>query len=86
MKPMTHYEFRERIALAWMNPDKYWPQRFGNKTAASSGPTEAAAGLRKRDYDTSTSSVTYTSTSSVTSFGSNKNRNSLNKSINCLRK
>ena len=26
MKPMTHYEFRKAIALAWINPSQYWPE------------------------------------------------------------
>jgi hypothetical protein len=34
--PMSHYEFRKRIALAWMNPDKYWPNRFSKKAQNSS--------------------------------------------------
>ena len=32
-KPMTHYEFRKQIALAWVDPENYWPTDSTKKSA-----------------------------------------------------
>jgi hypothetical protein len=35
LKPMKHYEFRKKVALAWLDSKQFWPTRMkNNKTAA----------------------------------------------------
>jgi len=31
LKPMSHYHFREKIALAWLDEAKYWPTRYSRR-------------------------------------------------------
>ena len=54
MQPMSHYEFCKAIALAWLDPSKYWHNRLKhrNKSGASSTTTSA-----NRTTATATSSI-----------------------------
>ncbi len=31
LKPMTHYYFREKIALAWLDEERFWPGRLSRR-------------------------------------------------------
>jgi len=31
LKPMTHYCFREKIALAWLDEERFWPGRYSRR-------------------------------------------------------
>ena len=33
IKPLSHYEFRRSIALAWLHQPKYWPDRYKRRGA-----------------------------------------------------
>jgi hypothetical protein len=61
IKPMSHYEYRKCITLAWIEPDTYWPDRYKNKNNKQAGITESAIsvdGSRKRQLGTDSASVT----------------------------
>ena len=31
LKPMSHYRFREQVALAWLDSDRHWPTRYSKR-------------------------------------------------------
>jgi hypothetical protein len=41
VKPMSQYDFRKAIALAWMDQERYWPDRYKNVTTGSTHTTTA---------------------------------------------
>ena len=32
LKPMAHYYFREKIALAWFEEERFWPERYSRRS------------------------------------------------------
>ena len=42
VKPISHYDFRKEIALAWLNPEKYWPTRYKNRKKPPLQPSYGA--------------------------------------------
>ena len=54
MQPMSHYEFRKAIALAWLDPSKYWHNRLKNRNKSGASSTTTSA---NRTTATATSSI-----------------------------
>ena len=52
LKPMSHYSFREQIALAWLDEEKYWPERYSRRPRTSSASSQS----RKKQNVSTTSS------------------------------
>ena len=52
LKPMSHYSFREQIALAWLDEEKYWPKRYSRRPRTSSASSQS----RKKQTVSTTSS------------------------------
>ena len=40
IKPMTHYCFREKIALAWLDEEPFWPSRYARRKRNNSTTSE----------------------------------------------
>ena len=38
LKPMSHYFFREKIALAWLDEEQYWPRRYSRRPKSNNKP------------------------------------------------
>ena len=55
MQPMTHYEFRKAIALAWLDPSKHWHNRLKNRNKSGASSTTTSGNTTT---DTATSSIT----------------------------
>ena len=45
LKPMTHYSFRESIALAWLDQEKFWPSRYAR---CYRGDSKGTSGRKKQ--------------------------------------
>ena len=43
--PYSHYEFIRDICLAWIDPDKYWPETTSN----ISPPVQDSTSIKSRD-------------------------------------
>ena len=54
MQPMSHYEFRKAIALAWLDPSMYWHNRLKNRNKSGASSTTTSA---NRTTATATSSI-----------------------------
>ena len=73
LKPISHYFFREQIALAWLDDEKFWPLRHSRR------PRKKSVSSNSNKKKASVSRVTR---SSVTS--SNTTISSISKSCNTL--
>jgi hypothetical protein len=62
VKPMSHYEWRKSIALAWIDPNQYWPSRYSRTSSINpqnlevSDETSDRTGKRKASDDSVTTS------------------------------
>ena len=59
-QPMSHYEFQKSIALAWLDPTTYWPNRMKNCN-------KSIASTTSNSHRTTTISRKRKSTSSISS-------------------
>ena len=71
LKPMSHYSFREQVALAWLYEEKYWPTRYSrrpriNKSDSSSNKKRQVSTSHMTRSSSSTISVSVTSKSCKT--------------------
>ena len=73
LKPKSHYLFREQIALAWLDDEKFWPLRHKRRTRTKS----VSSNSNKKK-----ASVSRVTRSSVTS--SNTTISSISKNCNML--
>ena len=73
LKPISHYRYREMVALAWINPDKYWPNRYG-KQRSDAGTTRSVSTCSSSQTP-STGISTLSSGSSTITTRSSKNKN-----------
>jgi len=77
IKPMTHYCFREKIALAWLDEETFWPSRYARRKRSNSTTSE-----NKKNRISSSLRLTRASamTSTTSSSTLNKSCKTLNQS------
>ena len=78
LKPMTHYYFREKIAFAWLDEERFWPGRYSRRPKIN---IKSDCKKRKMHVSTLASSARVTrsvASSTVTSGTSNKMCRTLN--------
>ena len=83
LKPMSHYFFREKIALAWLDEEQYWPRRYSRRPKSNNKPDSKS---KKVHVSSSASSARVTrsvASSTLSTTGTVKvcrvlNQNSLN--------
>ena len=46
--PFNHYEFIKSIALAWIDPDTYWPQKSGKRDNDASSSSSSRMSKRSK--------------------------------------
>ena len=65
LKPMTHYHFREKVALAWLDEERFWPGRYSRRpkinTECKSRKTHVSATASSARVTRSVASSTNTS-------------------------
>ena len=62
-KPMSHYRFREQVALAWLDSDVHWPTRYSKRPRThKKKPSEAIINSRSSKSVSSLSSCQTRST------------------------
>ena len=70
IKPLTQYEFRKSIALAWLKPEMYWRNWYNNqstnKRKVDAQNEMTSSKKRRRSLNTQSSMSTTTTTSSKT--------------------
>ena len=74
LKPMTHYHFREKIALAWLDEDQFWSTRYSRRPRSTPGTrrnTSSTKSLKSSSFSSArvTRSVATSSTISTSSAG-----------------
>ena len=87
LKPISHYHFREKIALAWLDEAKYWPTRYSrrprthtirtNDTTHKRTKTEAQSSVSSARVTRSITSSTLSTLPSITRSCKTLNMNSL---------
>lgn len=66
LKPMSHYYFREKIALAWLYEERFWPRRYSRRPKSTDSKKSKIAAPASASSARVTRSVTSTSTVSAT--------------------
>ena len=60
LKPMSHYHFREKIALSWLDEAKYWPTRYPRRPRSTTATNDTTCKLAKTAVQSSVSSARVT--------------------------
>ena len=78
LKPMTHYYFRESIALAWLDQEKFWPSRYSRRCRSDSNGTSTKKQASKKQASLSRVTRSATIASNTTTSSIHKSCSTLN--------